>query len=191
MSKRQSTADERAASTYHLRELAAADLAELNVWRNDPEVIQSLVAAFRYVALQTDQAWFDDYKLHRATTVRLAVCRAGSDQIIGAVYLTGIDWISRSAELGVWIGAAEHRGKGAGEFACRGILRHAFHDLNLHRVHLSVVDGNSSAQALYLKLGFVEEGRARAAAFKMGAYTDLIRMAILAPEYDAQAHCAE
>lgn len=182
-SSRKPTPRARTGSPYLVRELAPADIAELNGWRNQPELIASLVAPFRYVALPVDQAWFDDYMKNRATAVRLAICETRSAQLVGAAYLTGIDWVSRSGELGVWIGKARHRGKGAGEFACRSVLRHAFRDLNLHRVYLSVVDGNSAAHSLYLKLGFVEEGRARAAAFKMGAYTDLIRMAILSAEF--------
>ena len=172
--------------TYLIRELGSGDIEELNRWRNDPDVIGSLVAPFRHIGLETDRAWFEHYLANRATNVRLAICHASSGTIVGAAYLTGIDWIARSGELGIWIGVPEHRGRGAGEFASRAVLRHAFRDLNLHRVHLSVIEGNTAAHSLYRKLGFADEGRAREAAFKNGRHVDLIRMAILAADYRVQ-----
>jgi RimJ/RimL family protein N-acetyltransferase len=177
-------------TTYTLRELGAADIPELNRWRNDPEVIASLVAPFRHIGLEVDRDWYAQYLANRATAVRLAICHAPDDALVGAAYLTGIDWISRSAELGLWIGLPRHRGKGAGEFAARALLRHAFGDLNLHRVHLSVVADNAAAHSLYRKLGFLDEGRLAEAAFKNGRYVDLIRMAILEGAYRASQHTA-
>jgi diamine N-acetyltransferase len=165
--------------TYFLRELGGPDVSELNRWRNDPDVIASLVAPFRYIGVEVDRDWYGQYLANRATTVRLAICHAESDSLVGAAYLTGIDWITRSAELGIWIGVRQHRGKGAGEFACRNLLRHAFGDLNLHRVYLRVVADNTAAHSLYRKLGFVDEGRLIEAAFKNGRYVDLVHMAIL------------
>lgn len=173
---------------YFVRELGSDDIPELNRWRNDPGVIASLVAPFRHIGLEIDRAWFEHYLANRATNVRLAICSASGRTLVGAAYLTGIDWTARSGELGIWIGVPEHRGKGAGELASRAVLRHAFLDLNLHRVHLSVVAGNTAAHALYRKLGFVDEGRSRDAAFKNGRHVDLLRMAILAPDYRAQPH---
>jgi diamine N-acetyltransferase len=164
---------------YFLRELGAPDISQLNCWRNDPDLIASLVAPFRYIGVEVDRDWYGQYLANRSTAVRLAICHAESNSLVGAVYLTGIDWITRSAELGIWIGVQHHRGKGAGEFACRHLLRHAFGDLNLNRVYLHVVAGNTAAHSLYRKLGFVDEGRLVEAAFKNGRYVDLVPMAIL------------
>jgi diamine N-acetyltransferase len=170
-------------SPYCLRELDTGDIVELNRWRNDPAVIASLGAPFRFVGLEVDRAWFDQYMSNRATAVRLAVCDAATKSIVGAAYLTGIDWIARSAEFSIWIGVSAHRGKGAGRTASRALLRHAFLDLNLNRVHLTVLEDNLVAQSLYRKLGFVEEGRLRRAAYKNGRFVDLIQMAMLSGEY--------
>ena len=37
-----------------LRELESKDLAEINVWRNDPELISQLGAPYRYINLRVD-----------------------------------------------------------------------------------------------------------------------------------------
>ena len=170
-------------TSYLLREIDAADIPEMNRWRNDPTVIALLGAPFRHVGMAVDRAWFDQYLANRSTAVRLAVLDGSTGQIVGAAYLTGIDWVARSGEFSIWIGVEAHRGKGAGRTASRALLRHAFLDLNLNRVHLTVLDDNLAAQSLYRKLGFVEEGRLRSAAFKNGRFVDLIQMAMLSGEY--------
>ncbi len=169
--------------SYFLRELTHADLALINQWRNDREVQRWLVSPFRFVAGEVDERWFDRYLGSRGGNVRLAVCEADSEHAIGAVYLLGIDWIARCGELGIWIGNKAAQGKGAGEFATRGMLRHAFADLGLRRVGLHVLADNERALRLYRKVGFVEEGRLRLAAFKEGEWVDLVAMALLSHEY--------
>jgi RimJ/RimL family protein N-acetyltransferase len=66
------------------------------------------------------------------------------------------------------------------------MLRHAFNDLNLHRVFLSVLSSNAAAIRAYEKAGFRREGIAREAAYKRGRYEDLVDMAILAHEFDGR-----
>ena len=170
-----------------LRELKRADLPVLNRWRNDRAVTDQLGGAQRIVGAEVDELWFDHYLKSRQNNVRLAVCDAASDEPAGVVYLLGIDWVARSAEFAIQIGAADRRGTGIGTWATAEMLRHGFRDLNLHRIHLTVLDSNQAATRLYRKTGFVEEGRLRQAVFKNGRYADLLVMAILAHEYDSRA----
>lgn len=169
--------------SYFLRELSRADLPAINGWRNDREAQKWLVSPFRFVADEVDGKWYDGYLGGRSNNIRLAICESASGKSIGVAYLLAIDWIVRSGDFGILIGDRSAQGKGAGEFATRALLAHAFGDMNLHRVQLSVLAGNERARSLYRKVGFLEEGRARRAAFKNGEYVDLIQMAILAGEY--------
>lgn len=168
---------------YFLRELSRGDLTAVNGWRNDREAQKCLVSPFRFVTDEVDGRWYDGYLGARANNIRLAICESASGKSIGVAYLLGIDWIVRSGDFGILIGDKGAQGKGAGEFATRALLAHAFGDMNLHRVQLSVLAGNERARSLYRKVGFLEEGRARQAAFKDGRYVDLIQMAILADDY--------
>ena len=167
---------------YTLRELSRSDLPAMTKWRNDPDVIDQLGSPFRFIDHEVDLKWFDAYLASRMNNVRLAICEMESGKIIGATHLLGIDWINRSADFGIWIGNKESQGHGAGEFATRGILKHAFLDLHLHRIALTVVATNERAIGLYKKIGFVEEGRMRQVIFKHGKYVDMIQMAILSNE---------
>lgn len=76
------------------------------------------------------------------------------------------------------IGQKENRGKGLGSYAIKEILTHAFNNLNLHRVELSLLSTNSVIY-LYEKMGFLKEGVKKQAVYKNGKYIDVIEMAIL------------
>jgi diamine N-acetyltransferase len=168
----------------YLKELERTDLITLNKWRLNHKIIDCLGSPYRFISIEVDQKWYDNYLANRTNNIRLAILSQSDDKLLGAVYLIGIDWISRSCEFGLWIGETEMQGKGVGESATRLILNHAFNDLNLHRVHLTVLTNNIRAQNLYKKVGFVEEGCLRKAVFKNGDYLDLIPMAILANEFN-------
>jgi len=176
-------------SAVRLRELARSDLDAINRWRNDPDVVALLGGSFRHVCMTVDERWYESYLANRATNVRLAIER-GDGTMVGAVYLVGIDWLNRSAEFAIWIGDAASQGKRVGEAATRLMLAHAFDDLNLERVHLTVLGHNERAIRLYRKVGFVEEGVLRRAAFKGGQYRDLLAMAILRDEHAAMRAAA-
>ena len=171
---------------YMLRELERGDLPEVNRWRRDPAVIGRLTAPYRFINEEVDERWFDAYMQNRAHAIRCAVVDEElSDRILGLVSLTNIDWVHRTAYFGIMIGRAENRGRGLGTFAVGAILRHAFADMNLNRVELTVLEDNEPARKLYEKAGFVQEGRFREAVFKDGRYRDLLFMAVLRKEWEA------
>ena len=172
--------------SYFLREICRSDIQVINSWRNDREIIDTLGASFRYIGEETDIIWFNNYLSNRSGIIRLAICNKASTTLIGAVYLLGIDWVNRSAEFAIWIGEKSYQGKGAGFFAIRETLSHAFNDLNLHRIHLTVLATNQRAINLYKKIGFLEEGRLRQVVFKNGCFIDMLQMSILASEFSKQ-----
>ncbi|MFL9889500.1 MULTISPECIES: GNAT family N-acetyltransferase [Paraburkholderia] len=169
-------------NTIFLREIERGDLPTINAWRADKALVSLLGGAFRYVGAEIDNKWFDSYLGSRAGNVRLAVCLASTQAVVGVTYLLGIDWVNRSAEFSIQIGAETARGRGIGEAATRQTLDHAFGDLNLNRISLTVLASNARAIALYEKVGFRAEGLLRQAAFKGGRYLDVIPMAILADD---------
>lgn len=169
-------------SKVSLREIERSDVAIINRWRSDRTIVDYLGSAFRYVAIEVDERWYDQYLASRTNNVRLAICLA-EGRLVGAVYLLDIDWVSRNAEFAIWIGERSAQGKKIGETATRLALDHAFGDLSIERIYLRVLTHNEPAIQLYRKIGFVEEGVQRQATFKNGRYHDLLMMALLRNEY--------
>lgn len=166
-----------------LRELTAADLPTVNKWRGDREIAEELAGPFRYVNLETEQAWFDDYLASRSRNVRMGIVLEETHELIGVAYLLNIQPVQSNCEFAVMIGAKEHWRKGYGTTAVRAALEHAFADLNLNRVYLYVNCGNDAALRLYEKTGFRLEGTLRRHAYKRGAYVDVDVMGILREDW--------
>ena len=164
---------------YRLRELEKRDLEKINAWRNDPALITLLGAPFRYINLDVDIRWYENYMNNRGNTVRCAVVNEDDDEIIGLVSLTSIDYINQSAEFHIMIGERKNQGKGAGTFAVQAMLDHAFQNMNLQRVELTVLESNERAKHLYEKCGFICECRRRRAIFKIGQFMDVLEYGIL------------
>lgn len=168
---------------FQLRELERRDLPEINKWRNNPELIRLLGAPFRFINLEVDIRWFENYMGNRGNAVRCAIVETGKDEILGLVSLVSIDYLNGSAEFHIMIGDTENQGKGIGTFAVNEMLHHAFYNLNLHRVELTVLNENERAKHLYEKCGFHLEGCKRKARYKDGQYSDVLLYSILKSEF--------
>jgi RimJ/RimL family protein N-acetyltransferase len=170
-----------------LRELARQDIPFVNRWRQDRDLVEGLGAPARYITEEVDHAWFDEYLHRRGIDVRCAILLDPEPEPVGLASLTGIDSVHRRAEFHLLIGRRDLHGRGLGTDATRQMLRHAFQDLNLHRVFVLVLTSNAAAIRVYEKAGFTREGVLREAAYKRGRYTDMLQMAILSQEFEGHA----
>lgn len=167
----------------YLRPLTQADATvEYANWMNNSETTRYLETG-RFPA-STDSlakyiARYEDSK----DALFLAIVLKDGDRHIGNIKLEPINWIYRSAVLGILIGRPEERGKGFGGEAIKMMLHHAFDGLNLNRVELGVSADNVAAITCFSKIGFVKEGRFREAIFCNGVYVDRIWMSVLAEEF--------
>lgn len=171
---------------YKLRELERKDIEEINKWRNDKELIEKLVAPYRYINSDVDVMWFQQYMSSRNSNVRCAIVDS-EDLIVGLVSLTDIDYLNQSADFRLMVGEKKNRGKGIGTFAVMEMLQHAFSNLNLNRVELTVLSDNEVAKNLYEKCGFVYEGKKRKSNYKNGKFVDILIYSILREEFDNKA----
>lgn len=163
---------------YKLRELSRQDMKIINSWRNNEDIVSTLGAPFRFINQEVDEKWFDAYMLNRTNTVRCAIITEQSDEILGLVSLTNIDFINSSAILHIMVGE-NAQNKGCGTFAVNEIVNHGFNNYGLHRIELHVLVDNKRAQHVYEKCGFVQEGIRRQGAFKNGQFKDVLFYSIL------------
>lgn len=75
-------------------------------------------------------------------------------EFIGTVKLEPIDFVGRSAWLGILIGSTEHHGKGYGSQVIELVSKYASSHLNLDCLYLGVHQDNLGAIKLYESAGF-------------------------------------
>ena len=165
-----------------LRSFREDDLKNSLAWLNNPQVTRYL-HHMRPWSVAEEKVWIDNLMRNDDPTRTTFVVETSDGEYVGSAGLMHIDLRNRSAEAGIVIGRPEEWGRGMGTEALGLLLRHAFEEMNLHRVMLRVFTFNERGIRSYKKLGFVEEGRHRESLFRHGAWHDTITMAILQHEY--------
>src|SRR5579872_1036707 len=107
-----------------LREISRGDIPAINRWRRDPAVADWVAAPRRFIGIDVDERWYDDYLARRSQEVRCAVCLLESGQLVGMTSLTRIDYVHRNAEFHIVVGEQGLQNRGVGTAAARAILRH-------------------------------------------------------------------
>lgn len=171
--------------TPRLRALDRTDLPLLREWHNTADVRNGTFAFPFPASMEVEQIWYD--KNVASAEGRNALFGIIGDpidakQIVGLVMLRNIDWIARSAWLGIFIGDHGARGKGHARTAMEEILSYGFETLGLHRIALEVSTSNLRAIKMYEQFGFATEGVMRGSRFVDGKFIDVRLMAVLAEE---------
>lgn len=150
-------------------------------WLNDFETTDYLGRSGVLVTLEGERKYLEENSSPEAVFV---IVTLDDNKMIGTVGLENINWINRTATLGVFIGDKKYRDKGYGTEAIRMILEYGFKYMNLHNIKLDLMGFNTRALKCYEKCGFKEIGRRREAEFLNGKYYDQISMDILSSEFD-------
>ncbi|MCL2637415.1 MAG: GNAT family N-acetyltransferase [Oscillospiraceae bacterium] len=145
-------------------------------WLNDSAVTDGLGDTHMQYNLPNERLWLED--IMKKGEPAFAIVLAETDEIIGSMALMEIKQVHGSATVGIFIGEAEHRGKGYGTEAMKLLVGYGFDVLNLCNIMLNVYEFNENAQKSYLKVGFKEIGRRRKAHYLNNARHDIIFMDI-------------
>ena len=103
-----------------LRAIERSDLDNYVRWINDPDVREFLLMREPFSLVQEEQ-WYESTLQN--TNARLYAMEYDG-QLIGGCGLQHIDWLNRSAELGIFIGEKDLWGQGLGTDATRTLVLH-------------------------------------------------------------------
>ena len=156
------------------------DVEKFTEWLNDFETTDYTGRSGILTTLDGERKYLEENSNPEATFV---IVTLEDNKMIGSVSLEDINWINRTATLGIFIGDKEFRSKGYGTEAIRLILEYGFKYMNLYNIKLDLMEFNERALKCYEKCGFKEYGRRRKCKFVNGKYYDSISMDILADEF--------
>ena len=164
-----------------LRPVEERDLPLFSDWLNDPDVrYWQHRSEDALETMESERRWYEGM---RNDPARMAWCietRVG--QPIGSLGLMGLGDTHRRAELYIFIGKNDWS-RGYGTDAIRCVLRYAFQEMGLRRVHLITDEDNARGIRCYEKCGFVREGLLRAHRLRHGKPIDMIVMGALRDEW--------
>jgi ribosomal-protein-alanine N-acetyltransferase len=170
---------------YILRPPEPADMEALYRQKNDPQIAEMLGGFSTGYSIADLEDWLESHRQCK-DEVLWVIAQTESNNCVGHVGLYKIDHRIRSAEFAIMIGDQSLWGKGLGRTLTKFVIDYGFRELNLNRIHLSVLSTNECAVSLYHSLGFKDEGRLRQAQYKGGRYIDVLVMALLRREYLAE-----
>lgn len=164
-----------------LRAIEKSDLEFMKDILNDCE-IESLVVGWAFpISKYQQEKWYETNILD-SKNLRFII-ETEADGIIGLATLTEIDWKNRMASHGIKLANKKNRSKGIGTDTVMAIMKYAFDELQLNRLNGSWFEENIPSRNMYMRCGWVEEGRLRQYIYKNGKYRDLMTVGILRKDY--------
>jgi RimJ/RimL family protein N-acetyltransferase len=160
-----------------LRAFEREDAERCYRWMNDPNIVRTLKSRYP-IAFQNEIEWLDRAMQGHTTERHFAIERKDDRTHIGNASIHEIDWVSRTAEFGLFIGEPSAWNRGFGSDAIRTLVRFAFEEMNLRKLRISVFEYNDRAKHVLETQGFVQEGRLRREFYREGSYHDLLILSI-------------
>ncbi len=170
--------------TLRLRAAEKSDLPRFVAWLNDPEVRQYLLMNLP-LSMGQEERWYEEMLKHPAAEQVLVIEVQTEEgwKPIGNTSFSEINWVNRSAEVGIFIGEKVFWNCGYGRQVMCLMLRHGFNTLNLNRIYLRVFENNLRGIRSYEHAGFHHEGKQRQAQYMNGKYYDILMMSVLRDEW--------
>ncbi len=139
------------------------------------------------LSIEGADKWFEEIQSKQGKKqVYLGVFTPEGD-IIGDVQLSNIDWVNRTATLGLGFSLRRDRGQGYGTDAAITILKYGFEHLNLFRISASTYEYNEAGKRSLEKIGFACEGQQRKAVFCGGKRWDCLLYGLLREDFENRA----
>lgn len=160
-----------------LRAFEREDAERCYKWLNDPNVVRTLKTRYP-IAFQSEMEWIERAMHASATERHFAIERKDDRAHIGNASIHDIDWVSRTAWFGLFIGEPSAWNRGFGTDGIMALVRFAFEDMNLHKLRINVFDYNERAKHILLGHGFTQEGKLTRDFYREGVYHDIVILSI-------------
>ncbi|HWW63086.1 MAG TPA: GNAT family protein [Thermoanaerobaculia bacterium] len=156
-----------------LRAFEREDVERCYRWMNDPNIVRTLKSRYP-IAFQNEAEWLER-AMHASPAERhFAIERKDDRSHIGNASIHDIDWVSRNASFGLFIGEPTAWNRGFGGDAIGTLIRFAFEEMNLEKLRINVFEYNDRAKHVLEAHDFVQEGRLRRDFFREGAFHDIV-----------------
>lgn len=168
-----------------LREIRASDLPQIFLGLSDPVVTAHYGVSYDSLescALQMQ--WYEQLR-QQQQGIWWALCTEHDATLIGACGFNDWHHQHHSLAIGYWLLPA-YWGQGLLQLALPAILRYAFLEMKVHRIHAEIEPDNLASQRALEKLGFSYEGTQREVEFKAGRYLSLQHFSLLASDAAAR-----
>lgn len=121
------------------------------------------------------EQWIEEmYKQQPPEEIQLAICLNASDELIGIVGASGLDWINRTGESEIYLSSATHRSKGYGTEAKHLFLEYCFDRLQLEMLSSFIWEPNQRSVASVLRQGYRPAGRFKTRVLQDGQFRDVL-----------------
>jgi diamine N-acetyltransferase len=164
-----------------LNSITGNNKAQILKWKSDPILANEIMSEFKIVTEDEVESWINLNSNDKNQVLKgIYYTTENKKTIVGVVRLMFIDFESKNAELGIYIGDSNTRGKGIGKKALELIIKLGFKELKLNKIYLKVNSKNENAIKLYLNTGFIIEGKLEDHYYNTGTnmYEDIICMAL-------------
>jgi RimJ/RimL family protein N-acetyltransferase len=160
-----------------LRAFETDDASRCYRWMNDPNIVRTLKSRYP-IAFQNEIEWLER-AMHPSVVERhFAIERKDERLHIGNASIHDIDWVSRVAWFGLFIGEPTAWNRGFGGDALRTLVRFAFEEMNLFKLRINIFDYNDRARHVLENIGFVQEGKLERDFYREGTYHDIVILSV-------------
>ena len=144
-----------------LRRLAISDAAAVTHACQDPEMVRWTASIVHPYREENAVKWLESQptKWNDGFVAGLAITDASSGEFWGNISLVELNWLTRQASVGYWMGAP-WRAHGATTRALTLVTQWAFDVLELHELSLETVVGNVASERVATKAGYEFVGEA-------------------------------
>ncbi len=150
-------------------------------WRNNENVRRNFIFQEKFTE-EIHTNWMKT-KVETGEVVQFIIQIKENKKKIGSIYFRDINYDKKEAEMGIFIGEDDERGKGYGNEASRLALNYAFDELGLESVYARQLASNEVAIKNNEKTGFVTEKYVKNAVKINGIDRDVIFIRITNKEW--------